>query len=145
MNAWKPGRKELNRRCKLVKNARDMICSVLPIEEGAGQLLISSYREYYLQISFSTMHPLMVICLARQMKYPSTTKQYRQVNELNLQGILGCYVVNDEAGCYAYRATQWLDADLDASRFIEILERCTDEAERGFYKLIGSVCSYPPN
>ena len=145
MNAWKPSQKELNRRCKLVKNARDMICSVLPIEEGEEQMLISGYRDCYLQISFSMMHPLMVICLARQMKYPSTTKQYRQVNELNLQSILGSYAINDEVGCYAYRATQWLDAELDATRFFEILDRCVDEAERGFYRLAGSVCSYPPD
>ena len=144
MNDGNLGQKELKRRRELTRNTQNVICSVLPIEEGTERMLISSYRDYYLQISFSVMHPLMVICMAKPIKYPSTTKQYKQVNELNLHSILGSFAINDEVGCYAYRVTQWLDAELNATRFIEILERCADEAERGFYRLAGSVCSYPP-
>ena len=33
--------------------------------------------------------------------------------------------------------THWLDNKMEASRFFEILERCVDEANRGYHKLAG--------
>lgn len=94
-----------------------------------------TYRDYYLQISFSELHPLMVVCLAKALTHPGTAKQCRIANDLNLRSVLGSHAINDEVGCYSYRATHWLDTELDAKRFYEILDRCVDEADRGFYKL----------
>ena len=96
---------------------------------------MTGYRDYYLQISFSELHPLMVFCLAKALTHPSTHKQCEIANDLNLRSVLGSHAVNDEVGCYSYRATHWLDTELDATRFYEILDRCVDEADRGFYKL----------
>ena len=90
-----------------------------------------------LQISFSELHPLMVFCLAKALTHPSTHKQCEITNDLNLRSVLGSHAINDEVGCYSYRATHWLDTELDASRFYEILDRCVDEADRGFFKLAG--------
>ena len=98
---------------------------------------MAGYRDYYLQISFSELHPLLVFCLAKALEKPSTARQRQMTNELNLHSILGSHAINDEVGCYSYRATQWIDAELDAPRFFEILDRCVDEADRGFYKLAG--------
>ena len=58
-------------------------------------------------------------------------------NELNLRSILGSHAINDEVGCYSYRATHWLDTEMNPQRFYEILDRCVDEADRGFDKLAG--------
>ena len=77
----------------------------------------------------------MVICLAKAMPYPSSGKQRQMANELNLKSILGSHAINDEVGCYSYRATQWLDNEMEAPRFFEILDRCVDEASRGYHKL----------
>ena len=112
-----------------------MIISQFHIDGQDEASIMTGYRDYYLQISFSELHPLMVFCLAKALTHPSTHKQCEIANDLNLRSVLGSHAVNDEVGCYSYRATHWLDTELDATRFYEILDRCVDEADRGFYKL----------
>ncbi len=123
------------RRKQIAEKARQMIMSQFRIDGQDETSLMTAYRDYYLQISFSEMHPLMVFCLAKGMKNPSTQTQKQLTNELNLKSILGSHAINDEVGCYSYRATHWLDTEIDAPRFFEILNRCVDEADRGYYKL----------
>ena len=123
------------RRKHIAENARKMIMSQFRIDGQDETSLMTAYRDYYLQISFSEMHPLMVFCLAKGMKTPGTQHQKQIANELNLKSILGSHAINDEVGCYSYRATHWLDTEIDAPRFFEILNRCVDEADRGYHKL----------
>ena len=130
-------RSEQQKRREIAEHTRQMILSELNIEGQDDISLMTGYRDYYLQISFSELHPLLVFCLAKALKKPSTARQRQLTNELNLHSILGSHAINDEVGCYSYRATQWLDTEMDASRFFEILDRCVDEAYRGFYKLAG--------
>lgn len=137
MNHCELSQSEQQRRHQIAEHTRKMILSQLSVEDQDETSLMADYRSYYLQISFSDLHPLMVFCLAKALKSPSTPRQRQLTNELNLRSILGSHAINDEVGCYSYRATQWLDTELDASRFFEILDRCVDEADRGFYKLAG--------
>jgi len=126
---------EQKKRSQITEHTRRMILSQLPIESQDDISLMAEYRGYYLQVSFSRLHPLMVFCLARELKESGTPKQYPLINELNLQSILGTHTINGETGCYSYRAAHWLEMELNGSRFLEILNRCADEADRGFYKL----------
>lgn len=126
---------EQKRRREIAANTRGMILSQLPIESQDETSLMTGYRDYYLQISFSDLHPLMVFCLAKALARPSTLKQRQMTNELNLHSILGSHAINDDVGCYSYRATHWLDTELEPGRFYEILDRCVDEADRGYRKL----------
>ncbi len=128
---------EQQRRREIAEHTRSMIRSNLDATGEDDTSLMANYCDYYLQISFSQLHPLMVICLARELKSPSTSAQRKMVNRLNLSSILGSHAINDEVGCYAYRATQWLDTEMDDRRFFEILDRCVDEATRGYLKLAG--------
>ncbi len=84
-----------------------------------------------MQISFSDVHPLIVFCLARALDNDAIGIM-RKVNEMNLMGVFGSHSVNEDASCYTYRAVYWLDAILTRERWIEVLDRCTDEAVRGF-------------
>lgn len=136
MNHCELSLSEQQRRHEIAEHTRKMILSQLSVEDQDETSLMADYRNYYLQISFSDLHPLMVFCLAKALKKPSTPRQRQMTNELNLRSILGSHAINDEVGCYSYRATQWLDAELDASRFFEILDRCVDEADRGYGKLV---------
>ena len=126
---------EHQQRKELADHTREMIMTQLKVDAQDDTSLMTNYRDYYLQISFSELHPLMVFCLAKALKKPCSNKQKQITNELNLRSILGSHAVNDEVGCYSYRATHWLDTELDPERFYEILDRCVDEAERGFHKL----------
>ena len=126
---------EKKRRKSVSDSTRKMILSQLDIEDQDETSLMTNYRGYYLQISFSELHPLMVFGLAKALTQSKTEKQLQLTNELNLKSILGSHSINYEVGCYSYRATHWLDKELDASRFFEILNRSVDEAEKGFYKL----------
>lgn len=96
---------EQQRRKQIVSETRTMIYAHLQVQEDDGASLLTSYSGYYLQISFSEIHPLMVLCLARAMPNPSSGKQRQMTNELNLQSILGSHAINDDVGCYSYRAT----------------------------------------
>ena len=114
-----------------------MILEQMPVDDQDETSLMLGYKGYYLQISFSVLHPLMVICLARSIQSVGSARKKKLVNELNLRSVLGSHAINDAVGCYSYRATQWLDTELQPSRFFEILDRCIDEAERGFLRLAG--------
>lgn len=88
---------------------------------------------WYLQISFSPLHPLMVICLARAIPIPASVAQFLDTNDMNLHSILGCHTINSDTHCYAYRATQWLDTELTRERFMEMLHRCMGEVDVSFH------------
>lgn len=136
-------RAEQKRRREIAEHTRKMILSQLPVEAQDETSLTASYRDYYLQISFSDLHPLMAFCLAKALRTPSSLKQRRLNNELNLRSMRGSHSINDEVGCYYYRATHWLDTEIDARRFYEILDRCVHEADRGFYRPVSCICIYP--
>ena len=124
--------KQLRRR--IAENVREMIKENLNIQDEDGSSLVADYCGYYLQISFSDVHPLMVLCLAKGLAGSDAEKK-NKVNDLNLNSILGSHAINDEVGCYSYRATQWLDLAISPARFFEILDRCVDEAARGYRML----------
>ena len=79
----------------------------------------------------------MVFCLAKKLNHTGGTRQLNAINNLNLKSILGSHSINKEVGCYSYRATHWLDNELEVSRFFEILDRCVDEADKGYACLAG--------
>ena len=123
------------RRTDLAQKARRMILSHMRVEAEDETSLTVDYRGYYMQISFSPLHPLLVICLAKAIRNPNSARKRQLVNELNLHSVLGSHAINDDVGCYSYRATHWLDKELTAERFFEILNRCVDEADRGYFSL----------
>ncbi|MCL2298915.1 MAG: hypothetical protein FWC27_02060 [Firmicutes bacterium] len=94
------------------------------------------HEGFYLQISFSELHPLMVLHLARGLEKPGTPKRKARLNDLNLKSVLGSHAINEEVGCFTYRAAHWLEAEITLSRFHEILGRCTEEAQRGYALLV---------
>lgn len=126
---------EKRRRKTVSEHTKKMILSELDIEEQDETSVMVGYRGYYLQISFSELHPLMVFCLAKKLNHIGGTKQLNSINDLNLKSILGSHSINKEVGCYSYRATHWLDKELEISRFYEILDRCVDEADKGYLRL----------
>ena len=60
---------ELARRKKLAEKTRKMICGVLEIVSQDETSIMTTYRDFYLQISFSELHPLMVFCLAKPIPH----------------------------------------------------------------------------
>ena len=81
--------------------------------------------------------PLLVVCLAKAIRNPDGARKQQLANELNLHSVLGSHAINEDVGCYSYRATHWLDTELTPERFFEILSRCVDEADRGYFNLAG--------
>ena len=55
---------ETRRRKTLSDEARNMVKQSLAIEEEDDAGLMMMFEDFYLQISFSELHPLMVIYLA---------------------------------------------------------------------------------
>lgn len=125
---------EIVRRKKLSDNTRKLACSLLDVAAEDETSLMTIYRDFYLQISFSELHPLMVFCLAKPLDGQMTPLMLRS-NEMNLRSILGSHSVNETFSCYNYRATHWLETEMNQNRFFEILDRCVDEAYRGYHQL----------
>ena len=94
--------------------------------------LAQKARRMILSHSFSPLHPLLVVCLAKAIRNPDGARKQQLANELNLHSVLGSHAINEDVGCYSYRATHWLDTELTPERFFEILSRCVDEADRGY-------------
>ena len=57
-------RAEQVRRTDLAQKARRMILSHMKVEAEDETSLTLDHRGYYMQISFSPLHPLLVVCLA---------------------------------------------------------------------------------
>ena len=126
---------EVQRRKKLAEQAMELIKSCLPWESEEPNTIMTSYKGFYLQISISDVHPLIVFCFVRAIPENSEFSLER-VNEVNLLGILGCHCINLEAGCYTYRTVTWLDTELSRARLVEILDRCIEDAVKGYINLL---------
>lgn len=125
-------KEEQQRRKELAEHARVMLTQMLPVEDQDETSLTAPYQGYYMQVSISPLHPLLVISLAKAINHPGSAKKQRLVNRLNLTSVLGSHAINQDVGCYSYRSTHWLDTELDENRFQEILDRCFEEADRGY-------------
>ena len=79
------GTKEQKKRKEIAAHTRAMILNQLNVHDEDENSIMTDYRNYYLQISFSELHPLMVFCLAKGLKSPSTAKQKQMTNELTLK------------------------------------------------------------
>ena len=77
----------------------------------------------------------MVFSLAKPIEKPDL-RMIDVCNEMNMNSVLGTHALNDHASCYHYRATHWLECEIDGNRFFEILDRCVDEAVKGYYRLV---------
>lgn len=128
-------KEEQERRKTIAEHTRSMILNQMSADDQDDTSIMLGYRDYYLQISFSALHPLMVICLARSIQHVSSAKKKKMVNELNLKSVLGSHAINESVGCYSYRATQWLDTEISPQRYFEMLNRCVDEADRAYQVL----------
>lgn len=135
MNQLELSMTEQKRRQEIAGQVRALVLRELSVEAEDETSLMLTYQGYYLQISFSQLHPLMVFCLAKALPRTGLAWQCKAANELNLRSVLGCHAVNNDIGCYSYRATHWLDTRMDSRRFFEILNRCVEEAKRGYIKL----------
>ena len=99
-------RAEQVRRTDLAQKARRMILSHMKVEAEDETSLTLDHRGYYMQISFSPLHPLLVVCLAKAIRNPDGARKQQ-------------------------------DTELTPERFFEILSRCVDEADRGYFNLAG--------
>lgn len=125
---------EIDRRKALTENIRRIITSEMVIHHTDRDYMLTTYREFFLQISFSEVHPLMVFSLARPLRKDDPS-MIDLCNEMNMNSVLGSHAINEAAICYHYRATHWLETELTRDRFFEILDRCVDEAEKGYCRL----------
>ncbi len=126
---------EQARRKEISTKTRRMIIRTLAVEDEDDTSLTLLFDEFFLQISFSDLHPLMVIHFVHGMGRRLTMQDKERINGLNQQCILGGHALNTQLGCYSYRTTLWLDAELSAERFLEILYRNLTEARRGYHAL----------
>ena len=86
----------------------------------------------YLKAIISGCFQILFYCGKKDVYKRQGLKQMDTLNSLNLKSVLGSHSINKDVGCYSYRATHWLDNELGVSRFFEILDRCIDEADRGY-------------
>lgn len=131
-----PEKQKHNDRQLLVQQMKDVVLSSLIIEEVEASSMTLLYQDFYLNISFAPKHPLMVMQFARAINRTATQKDRKLLNEMNLHGILGSFAWDEKVDCYSYRTAHWLDCLLTKNRFLEILERCYNEAERGYKKIV---------
>ena len=92
-------KEEQQRRKELAEHARVMLTQVLPVEDQDETSLTAPYQGYYMQVSISPLHPLLVISLAKAINHPGSAKEQRLVNRLNLTSVLGSHASNQVVGC----------------------------------------------
>lgn len=125
---------EIELRRRLTARVQQMVQRCMVVEEQDDNSILTRYRDFVLQITFSELHPLMMFSLARSMPR-SDLSLVDRCNEINLNGIFGTHALSPDGGCYHYRSSCWLDTELKPERFYEILDRCVDEAVKGYFML----------
>ena len=93
-------KEEQQRRKELAEHARVMLTQVLPVEDQDETSLTAPYQGYYMQVSISPLHPLLVISLAKAINHPGSAKKQRLVNRLNLTSVLGSHAINQDCLLY---------------------------------------------
>ena len=122
---------ERKNRRQLAERAYQLVSKALQVEDFDDSTLVTYQDGFHLQCGFSAMHPLLVMCLVRSIAL-LTEEQLDMINELNLNTVLGSHSINRATGCYSFRVTQWLDAELTEQRLFEILQRALEEAKKGY-------------
>jgi len=130
------GPEERERRAQLVARTRTIIMQALDVKAVDADVLHLSYCDFYIQVAFSLAHPLMAFVLIRPLSRSVTVEDYKTINELNLESVLGSHSVDAGGNCFFYRTAHWLETELTAARLLEILNRCVDEANRAYRKLV---------
>lgn len=118
----------------IITQIRQMIMNHYIVEDADENTLFFRHMGFYLQISFTDRHPLMCFQFVREITAKTEAAALR-ANTLNLGSVLGTHAVNCDIGCYIYRNVYWLECPLPPVRFSEILQRCTDEANRGYMSI----------
>lgn len=126
-------------RKSLIVHIRKLIMQSLKVEAADENGIMTFYRGFYLQFSFSEVHPLLVFHMVKKLE-GETENPIRRINSINLTGVLGCHIYNDALKCYTFRATHWMETELSQERFFEILNRCVDEATRAYAQLTTQCC-----
>ena len=89
-------KEEQQRRKELAEHARVMLTQMLPVEDQDETSLTAPYQGYYMQVSISPLHPLLVISLAKAINHPGSAKKAAgQPIELDQRAWQPC----DQSGC----------------------------------------------
>ena len=134
MKQCKLSKEERARRKALSYNTRKMVCGILEIKAQNRSSIATTYEGFFLQITFSDLHPLMAFCLEKPLEETKESATLKS-NLANLSSVLGKHCVFENDGRYQYRATHWLDTEITPARFLEILNRFVVEASRGYKKI----------
>ncbi len=126
---------QIENRKTLMEATKQMLKEHLEIKGEDDHSIMTTYKDYLLHISFTELHPLMVFCLCRPIDdyEPSLASN---VNDTNLRCVLGSHFINEEMCAYTFRATHWLEKSISMKRFYEILDRCVEEANRGYFLIV---------
>lgn len=127
---------EIIRRRRVSEGTYMEVSRCLHVQEETDDGLVARYGPYYLQLCFSELHPLMMVCLAREIPGVTAYSRLERLYWLNAESVLGCHSICDKSGCYSYRTTHWLDTKLGAKRFLEFLDQCVAEADRAYNSLV---------
>lgn len=118
-----------------INRIKRMIAALIHVEEEEDGSLTGFYMDFFLQVSFSPLHPLMILSLSKPFYLPLNINLYRALNRVNLHCVLGSHTVSDEVGCYSFRLTHWILSSLTEQQFQQMLERSLSEAQKGFSAL----------
>ena len=130
--------KSVNANAQLIQQTREMIMKNHFTEYVDEHTLFMHYQDFCLQISFTDQHPLMYFQFVRDITLEAPSIFLECVNELNLKSVLGTHSINLDKQCYIYRTVHWLECPISPVRYFEILQRCADEAARGY-----SILNFP--
>lgn len=124
---------ELDRREEIMLKTRYMVSKFFPVRREDDYYISTPYNgDFYLQIAFSRIHPLMVLYLAKPLNKDISKMERGKVFDLNTEAVLGTHFLDVKGNYYVFRSTHWLDVPFTSERFKEILDRVWQEASHGY-------------
>lgn len=106
--------------------------------EVLDNAVVSSYKDFTIQVTFDTNSPLVLVRMAKLI--PSNVKYTEgTLNGLNMESCIGCHLIQRLKGnmdFYTFKFPCWFGPGVGDNEFSKSLEQGCSEAQRAYSTLI---------
>lgn len=120
-----------------LQGIQNMVSRVMGAEV-LDNAVVSSYKDFTVQVTFDTTRPLVLVRMAKMI--PSNVKYTEGIlNGLNMESCIGCHLIQHLKGkmdFYTFKFPCWFGPGVGDDAFSNALEQSYSEAQRAYSTLI---------
>lgn len=122
---------------EIIEANKTMLRQTVKVIGEDDNKMIIGFRDFFVEIFFSSMHPLMVIRFVKFLEVDVDFEGFIVANNMNKDCIYGSHSFDREKRRYYFQATQWLDGVLSSKLLYDMFKRYDAEATKFLEKING--------